>query len=181
MNVPKCKNPQHPLGAPMEMRFLEEQGGVNVYACQACKDINKKLSVQMVSSAALKKMTRDNLRQQGRLMTEKPKPIAPQMRGGPQKQPLIEWDAQRRRSKDGRYELVMFRDLGHGDIQVQMAVDGKLAPMMDDHIASREQYKTDQQYFSRLAQSSELMIHLYGDARTPLSEDEVQQRQHMTY
>jgi len=163
----------------MEMRFLEEQGGVNVYACQVCKDVNKKLSVQMVSSAALKKMTRDKLRAEGRLMTEKPKTINPQMQG--QKKQLIEWDDRNRRSKDGKYELVVYRDMGFGELQVQMAVNGVLAPMMDDHIASREQYQTDQQYFSRLAESSELMIHLYGDARYPLSEQEVQQRQQMTY
>ena len=163
------------------MMFLEEKDGVYVFGCQGCKDVNKRLSVRMVSSAAMKRAVRGQLRKEGRLLTGPPPVRHPQMQGQRRTRAISEWDAEHRRSKDGRYELVQYRTLSDGNIQVQMAVDGKLAPMMDDHIASREEYPSDVAYFSRVAESSELMIHLYGDARHPLSDDEIQQRQQMTF
>ena len=75
-----------------------------------------------------------------------------------------------------RYEIVRFNDLGSGDIQIQLAINGILAPMLDDHKSSRERFSTDDQYFAYIAQQSELLIHLYGDARNPLSEDESSRR-----
>jgi hypothetical protein len=173
--LPECRNPQHPAGMPKQMIFLEEKDNALVFACQACKDVNRKLSVQIVTTQAYKRVVHQQLKAQGRLMTKPPEIRRPQMCAPPKMR--MEWDSDHRRSKDGKYELVTYRDLGEGNLQIQMAVDGVLAPMMDDHIASREQYPTDQEYFTRLAQASELMIHLYGDARSPLSEDEVQQRQ----
>lgn len=180
MKPPACTNPQHPAGRSKDMLFLEEKDSAYVFACAGCKDVNKKLSVQVVTSAAMKRAVRGQLKAQGKLMTGPPVMREPQMRRQRRKIPVI-WDSGKRRSVDGRYELVLYRELGNGDLQVQMAVNGKLAPMMDDHIASREEYPSDTAYFARVAESSELMIHLYGDARNPLSEAEVQQRQTETY
>jgi len=177
--LPECRNPQHPFGMPKQMIFLEEKDNALVFACQACKDVNRKLSVQIITTTAYKRAVRKQLQAQGHLMTKPPEIRHPQMRQAPKYR--MEWDEERRRSKDGRFELVTYRNLGNGDLQVQMAVDGVLAPMMDDHIASREKYPTDREYFARIAESSELMIHLYGDARQPLSEEEVQQRQQQAF
>jgi hypothetical protein len=177
MKTPMCRNPQHPLGRDKTMFFLEEREGAYVFACQACKDVNRKMSIQVFTKPALKRMVRDTLRSEGRLLRMPPPVRKPQMCR--QRHKRIEWDG--RRSTDGRYELILYRTLGNGDLQVQMAIDGNLCPMMDDHIASREEYPDDSSYFSRVAESSELMLHLYGDARNPLSEDEIRQRQQMTF
>jgi len=72
--------------------------------------------------------------------------------------------------------LVVYRDLGDGDLQIQMAIDGVLAPMMDDHKQTRERFNSDKEYFAHVARQSELLIHLYGDARNPLPEEEVLRR-----
>lgn len=75
-----------------------------------------------------------------------------------------------------KYELVVYRDLGDGDLQIQMAINGTLAPMIDDHKRSLERFNSDNEYFAHVARQSELLIHLYGDARYPLPESEVLRR-----
>jgi hypothetical protein len=74
-------------------------------------------------------------------------------------------------------ELVRYNDLGNGDIQVQVAIRGLLAPMIDDHKSSRERFRSDEGYFAWIGRQSELLIHVYGDARNPLTEDEILRRQ----
>lgn len=74
------------------------------------------------------------------------------------------------------FTLVRYRDLGNGNLQIQLAVDGQLAPMIDDHKSSRERFRSDEQYFADLAGKCETLIHLYGDARNPLPEEEVLRR-----
>lgn len=158
------------------MIFLEEKDRAFVFACQACKDINRVLSVRVMTDPRLRREIRKDMRARG-LLKEKPKVVEPQYRRQAPKS--IAWEG--RKSKDGRYELVTYRSLSNGDIQLQMAIDGKLAPMMDDHIASREEYRTDEQYFTRVAQYSETMLHLFGDARYPLTTDETKQREQSVF
>jgi hypothetical protein len=74
-------------------------------------------------------------------------------------------------------ELVRYNDLGNGDVQVQVAVNGVLAPMIDDHKSSRERYDSDEAYFAYIAKQSECLIHIYGDARNPLPMDKILARQ----
>ena len=62
-----------------------------------------------------------------------------------------------------------------------MAIGGKLAPQMDDHVASREEFRTEEAYWSRVARASELMLHLYGDSRNPLTPEESAQREQQMY
>ena len=174
----ECTNPQHPSGMSREMIFLQEKDHAFVFGCQACRDINHKLSIRVMTDPRFKREVRKELARQGRL-TERPKPVQPRMTAPPKTD--FTWDDMKRRSKDGKYELVCYKQLGNGNLQVQMAVNGKLAPLMDDHIASREEFKTDEQYFRRVAQSSELMLHLFGDPRNPLSPEESERRQHETF
>jgi hypothetical protein len=49
--------------------------------------------------------------------------------------------------------------------------------MIDEHKSSRERFRSDVEWFSELARGSELLLHLYGDARNPLTEDEILRRQ----
>ena len=107
-------------------------------------------------------------------MTEAPKVTQPQMRN----RPNLEWNG--RKSKDGRFELIHYQNLGEGNLQLQMAIDGRLAPMMDDHLAGKEGH-SESQYLTRVAHASELMLHLYGDPRNPLSPEESEQRQQETF
>jgi hypothetical protein len=93
----------------------------------------------------------------------------------------FDWDSEHNRTKDGKYELVEYRQLGNGAVQIQMAVGGKLCPQMDDHIASREEFRTEEAYWRRVARGSETMLHLYGDPRNPLSPEESAQREKETY
>ena len=74
-------------------------------------------------------------------------------------------------------ELVRFSDLGSGDLQIQFAINGALAPMIDEHKSSRDRFRSDSEWFQSLARGSELLLHLYGDARNPLTEDEILRRQ----
>jgi hypothetical protein len=76
-------------------------------------------------------------------------------------------------------ELVRYTDLGNGDIQVQVAVNGILAPAIDDHKSTRElpECLTDKGYLAYIARQSEVLIHIYGDARNPLPMDEILKRQ----
>jgi hypothetical protein len=55
------------------MLFLEEKAGMVVFACQACKDVNKVQSVQVITLPALRAQVREDLRRQGRLLTAPPK------------------------------------------------------------------------------------------------------------
>jgi hypothetical protein len=75
------------------------------------------------------------------------------------------------------YEVVRYADVGDGNLQVQLAVKGVLAPMIDDHKSSRERFARDEDYFTHMARQSELLIHLYGDARNPLPMDQILKRQ----
>lgn len=74
-------------------------------------------------------------------------------------------------------ELVRYAELGNGDIQVQVAVNGVLAPMIDDHKSTRERYVSDEAYFNFIAKQAEALIHLFGDARNPLPMDLILKRQ----
>ncbi len=74
-------------------------------------------------------------------------------------------------------ELIRYADLGEGNLQVQFAIRGQLAPMIDEHKSSRERHRSDEEWFTSLAKGSELLLHLYGDARNPLTEDEILRRQ----
>jgi hypothetical protein len=62
-----------------------------------------------------------------------------------------------------------------------MAIDGRLCPQMDDHVASREEFPSDEAYWTRVARGSELMLHLYGDPRAPLTPEESAQREQEMY
>jgi hypothetical protein len=77
--------------------------------------------------------------------------------------------------------LVRYETLGNGNLHIQMAIGGKLAPQMDDHIASREEFRTEEAYWTRVARASELMLHLYGDPRAPLTPEESAQREQEMY
>lgn len=48
-NVPPCKNPHHPASVDRSraMVILGEEADRVIFACQACKDIEKILSVQV--------------------------------------------------------------------------------------------------------------------------------------
>jgi hypothetical protein len=93
----------------------------------------------------------------------------------------IDWDISHRQSRDGKYELVEYREVGGGALRLQMAVGGKLCPQMDDHVAAREDYPTEEAYWTRVARASELMLHLYGDPRAPLTPEESAQREQEMY
>jgi hypothetical protein len=93
----------------------------------------------------------------------------------------FDWDANARRSRDGKYELVEYKELGGGALQIQMAINGKLCPQMDDHIASREEFVSEESYWKRVARGSELMLHLYGDPRNPLTPEESALREQEAY
>ena len=73
-------------------------------------------------------------------------------------------------------ELVEYRDGVDGHRHIQMAIEGVLAPAIDDHITTRENFPSDEKYFAHLAQRSKEFIHLFGSPRAPLSEDEVMRR-----
>jgi hypothetical protein len=122
---------------------------------------------------------RSSLAQSGGLMTVPPVVCQPQMYR--QQPTTIGWDPVARRSRDGKYELVSYKILGNGNLHIQMAVGGKLCPQMDDHVASREEFKTEEAYWTRVARASELMLHLYGDPRAPLSPKESAQRESQMY
>jgi hypothetical protein len=93
----------------------------------------------------------------------------------------FDWDPDHHRTKDGKYELVEYRELGGGVLQIQMAINGKLCPQMDDHVASREEFVSEESYWKRVARGSELMLHLYGDPRNPLTPEESARREQEVY
>lgn len=73
-------------------------------------------------------------------------------------------------------ELVEYRELMDGHRYVQMAIKGVLAPAIDDHITTRDNFASDTAYFAHLARRSEEFIHLFGSPKSPLSEAEVARR-----
>ncbi len=73
-------------------------------------------------------------------------------------------------------ELVEYREGMDGFRHIQLAVGGRLAPAIDDHISTRENFPTEDAYFAHLAKRSEEFLHLFGDPRNPLPEHEVQRR-----
>jgi hypothetical protein len=192
--LPLCTNPQHPRGLPTRMVYLQTKDHAHVFGCQACKDVNRKLSVRVMTDQFYKREVRKQLAKENRLPAG---PLRPRRRS-----PLelglmaemqadaararassrtINWDSDHRRSKDGKFELVRYETLGNGNLHIQMAVGGKLAPQMDDHIASREEFRTEEAYWTRVARASELMLHLYGDPRAPLTPEESAQREQEMY
>jgi hypothetical protein len=192
--LPLCTNPQHPRGLPTRMVYLQTKDHAHVFGCQACKDVNRKLSVRVMTDQFYKREVRKQLAKENRLPTG---PLRPRRRS-----PLelglmaemqadaararassrtINWDSDHRRSKDGKFELVRYETLGNGNLHIQMAIGGKLAPQMDDHIASREEFRTEEAYWTRVARASELMLHLYGDPRAPLTPEESAQREQEMY
>ena len=192
--LPNCTNPQHPRGLPTRMIFLETKGYTHVFACQACKDVNRKLSVRVMTDQFYKREVRKTLAAQGGLLAGpmRRRQRTPGELGLMREMSLdaarareasksINWDSEHRRSKDGKFELVEYKELGNGALQIQMAIDGKLCPQMDDHIASREEFRTEEAYWSRVARGSELMLHLYGDPRNPLTPEESALREQETY
>ena len=192
--LPHCTNPQHPRGMSTRMIFLETKGQSHVFACQACKDVNRKLSVRVMTDSFYKREVRKSLAAQGQVLRgpmqkRKRSPFelglmremaldAARAREASQR---IEWDSDHRRSKDGKYELVEYKTLGNGTLRIQMAINGKLCPQMDDHIASREEFRTEEAYWTRVARGSELMLHLYGDPRNPLTPEESALREQEVY
>ena len=176
---PDCTNPQHPVGMPRQMDFLQYKDNAYVFGCQACKDVNHKLSVRVMTDQFFKREVRKQLASEGRLLTGPPQARQPQMRR--QQPTTIGWDPDARRSKDGKYELVRYESLGNGNVRIQMAINGKLCPQMDDHIASREEFRTEEAYWTRVAHGSELILHLYGDVRAPLTPEESAAREQEMY
>jgi hypothetical protein len=162
------------------MIFLQTKDHSHVFGCQACKDVNHKLSVRVMTDQFYKREVRRALAQSGGLLTGPPPIRQPQMY---RQQPKgIEWDfSGKPKSSDGKYELVTYEKLADGNLQIQMAVGGKLCPQMDDHLDARKDYPTEVAYWTRVARASELMLHLYGDPRAPLTPEESAQREQQMY
>ena len=192
--LPHCTNPQHPLGLPTRMIYLQTKDHAHVFGCQACKDVNHKLSVRVMTDQFFKREVRKTLAAEGRLLQgpQRRRQRSPYELGLMREMSLdaarnnalsrtINWDADHRRSRDGKFELVEYRELGNGNCQIQMAINGKLAPQMDDHVASREDFRSEEAYWTRVARGSELMLHLYGDPRHPLTPEESAQRETETF
>ena len=178
--LPNCDNPQHPRGLPRRMIFLQYRDHAYVFGCQACRDVNHKLSVRVMTDQFYRREVRRSLAKSGGLLTAPPSIRQPRF-SGPTAQSSIGWDSSARRSKDGKYELVQYRELPGGAVQIQMAINGKLCPEMDDHVASREEFPSEEAYWTRVARGSELILHLYGDPRAPLTPEESAQREQEMY
>lgn len=192
--IPNCTNPQHPPGLPRRMIFLQYRDNAYVFGCQGCRDVNRKLSVRVMTDSFFKREVRKKLAAEGRMLRGpmrrrerspfelgRMRELALDAQRAREASRTIRWDPDHRRSKDGKYELVEYRELGSGALQIQMAIDGKLCPQMDDHIASREEFRTEEAYWTRVARASELMLHLYGDPRYPLTPEESAQREQETF
>jgi len=194
--LPHCTNPQHPRGMPTRMIYLQTKDHAHVFGCQACRDVNKKLSIRVMTDQFFKREVRKTLAAQGRLLRG---PIQKRQRspfelGLMREMSLdaarrreastrIDWDFSggKPRSKDGKYKVIEYKDLGNGQLQVQLEIGGRLAPQMDDHKASREEYRTEESYWTRVARGSETMLHLYGDPRHPLTPEESALREQETF
>ena len=192
--LPHCNNPQHPRGLPTKMIYLQTKDHAHVFGCQACKDVNRKLSVRVMTDQFFKREVRKTLASQGQLLRgpmqkrqRSPyelglmREMAIDAQRAREASRTIQWDSGHRRSKDGKYELVEYKELGGGCLQIQMAIGGKLCPQMDDHIAGREGFPTEEAYWSYVVRSSELMLHLYGDPRNPLTPEESALRETQTF
>lgn len=194
--LPLCTNPQHPRGLPTRMTYLQTKDHAHVFGCQACKDVNHKLSVRVMTDQFYQREVRKALAATGSLLRGpmRKKQRSPmelglmrEMEADARRRRVaattIEWDFSglKPRSKDGKYELVEFKDLGNGAVQIQMAIGGKLCPQMDDHRASRDEFRTEEAYWNRVARGSELMLHLYGDPRYPLTPEESARREQETF
>ena len=175
------------------MIFLQYRDSAYVFGCQACRDVNRKLSIRVLTDQYLRRQVHRDLAAQNRLLNAplRRRPVSPyeldrrrelsEQARRDRASATIDWDPAARCSRDGKYELVEYRELGGGALQIQMAIGGKLCPQMDDHIASREEFRTEEEYWSRVARGSELMLHLYGDPRHPLTPEESAQREQETY
>ena len=176
------------------MIYLQTKDHAHVFGCQACKDVNHKLSVRVMTDQFFKREVRKQLAAQGQLLRGpmQRRQRSPMELGLMREMSLdaarrnararsIDWDPDRRCSRDGKYELVEYKDLGNGALRIQMAINGKLCPEMDDHVASREEFSTEEAYWTRVARGSELILHLYGDARNPLTPEESKQREMEMY
>ena len=192
--LPHCNNPQHPRGLPRRMIYLQTKDHAHVFGCQACRDVNRKLSVRVMTDQFYKWEVRKTLAASGQLLRGpmQKRKRSPYELGLMRELSLdaarrneaarrIDWDSEHRRSKDGKYELVEYRDLGNGAVRLQMAIGGKLCPQRDDHVASREEYRTEEAYWTRVARGSETMLHLYGDPRHPLTPEESALREQETF
>lgn len=188
--LPLCTNPQHPSALPRRMEFLQYRDHAYVFGCKACKDVNRKLSVRVMTDQFFKRQVRSQLAKENRLLggPMRKRQRTPGELGLMREMSLdaararaasrtIGWDDAARRSRDGKYELVRYERLPDGNLHIQMAVGGKLAPQMDDHVASREEFRTEEAYWTRVARASELMLHLFGDPRAPLTPEESKQRE----
>lgn len=192
--LPHCNNPQHPRGLSTRMIYLQTKDHAHVFGCQACRDVNHKLSVRVMTDQFFKREVRKQLAAQGQLLRG---PMQRRQRSAMElglmremsldaarrnaRARSIDWDPDRRCSRDGKYELVRYETLGNGALRIQMAINGKLCPEMDDHVASREEFATEEAYWTRVARGSELILHLYGDARNPLTPEESKQREMEMY
>jgi hypothetical protein len=176
------------------MIYLQTKDHAHVFGCQACKDVNHKLSIRVMTDQFFKREVRKQLAAQNQLLRgpmrrRERSPFEIGLMAEMQidaarrnsRARTIDWDSDHRRSRDGKFELVAYKALGNGDLQIQMAVDGNLAPQMDDHIASWEEFRTEEAYWTRVARASELMLHLYGDARNPLTPEESAVREQEMY
>ena len=183
--LPNCDNPQHPQGRPRRMDFLQYRDNAYVFGCKACREVNHKLSVRVMTDSFFKREVRKQLAKDGQLLQGpmRRRQRSPMELGLMREMSLdakrnreaaeaFDWDDHARRTKDGKYELVKYEDLGNGGVRIQMAVSGNLCPQMDDHIASREEFRTEEAYWRRVARGSELMLHLFGDPRHPLTPEE---------
>jgi len=192
--LPLCTNPQHPRGMPTKMIYLQTKDHAHVFGCQACRDVNRKLSVRVMTDQFYKREVRKTLAASGQLLRGpmQKRKRSPYELGLMREMSLyaaranarsctIDWDPEHRRSKDGKYELVEYKELGEGALRIQMAIGGQLCPQMDDHIASREEYRTEEAYWTRVARGSETILHLYGDPRHPLTPEESAQREQEMY
>jgi hypothetical protein len=192
--LPNCNNPQHPPSLPRRMIFLQYRDHAYVFGCQACRDVNRRLSVRVMTDQFYKREVRKTLAARGQLLRgpmqkrqrspfelDRMREMSLDAARANASSRTIGWDPAARRSRDGKFELVSYKELGNGNLQIQMAVNGKLAPQMDDHVASREEFRSEEAYWTRVARGSELMLHLYGDPRAPLTPEESAQREQEVY
>ena len=122
--LPHCTNPQHPSGLPTRMIYLQTKDHAHVFGCQACRDVNHKLSVRVMTDQFFKREVRKQLAASGQL----PKGPMQKRKRSPFELGLmrelsldaarrneaarrIDWDSGHRRSKDGKYELVEYKIL----------------------------------------------------------------------
>jgi hypothetical protein len=89
--LPLCSNPQHPPGLPRKMIYLQTKDYAHVFGCLACKDVNHKLSVRVMTDSFYRREVRRQLGKEGRLLTAPPLTRQPRFTG-PAAQQSIGWD-----------------------------------------------------------------------------------------